>query len=1585
DLQNEIQSIRSSSTAEEELTMKLLNSQRDIENLNNLKSDLEQTIEQLNEKLKHNDENDQLFQKYILLTIDSLHIFRDNEENKIKVIREPHNADVYDLYTSELKRIEETDILYRNLKQSCEQVNFEHQELQKQFNDMKQRNEELEVSNEELKSELMIIKDEYRMTKSDYDQRAQDYRRQIKDFEEQLNSLQQEQQLQQELQQKQQIIITPSEETRRRSSDDLRLQATSYSTTNSNDNEEIVHDILQFIVNFVELLEKNNSTITPTPISNSSNLSSSASLLLSCDISTLLHSVGITNFTDELYLSNYEDVLRLCTLLIERCRVLQYALLRRNHSSDIFSSSLESLSVNDQFKSSSSVSLLDDPSSSLVVCSSSKESDYEQYYIVINRHHNKSLDAIFDQLLDWTISSTDDDHTRSSNENWKITISRPNVQDEKSQIRFELSTDAVTLVLTPKQIDNGVVTLRSEIEKLIIENEQQKDEIKLLEKQLSDNEPYEQLKTHQIFLEEQLDKQRAQTIELENVLKQELNNKTKYEEIQLSYNELEKKYLIAEELNEQLKALKVEYDELKFNLNQKDEQIVKDRCYLIERDEQIKVLSIELEQERLNTIELKQLIDELNTLKSNYEEMKQLKEHIEHELENLKNDMNDKDKKKTDDVKQQQFLIDLSEKKSLECDQLKDEIKLYITDLENVNKLLFEQTKSADDLGRQLQTININYENYKTKYEQMIHEQEKLLNDLNIYQHEKQLLVGKIRDYETRQNGMQDKQTDTDEFKRQEAHFQQTYDQLEKKFQINESKYSEIVKQTKNEIEQLQLKNNEMNENLSKLEENRLTREKEYQYRQNIEQITNEKLTLEKTVESLTKKLEENRLTMEKEYRQNIEQITNEKLTLEKTVESLTKKLEENRLTMEKEYRQNIEQITNEKLTLEETVESLTKKLREVTTSPPPPAEVSNGESIQELKEKLNKMKVLLTRLKKELQDKNQQPKQSLIDLELADYEKTIKYLKEEAQKKDKELSDLHEELNVHNDKYNCLKIEIDNLEQQKTQTEERANKFKTLLDEAKKELQNAKDLEMERINNEGNVRTLLDTNQLELDNNRLYINELVREKQQLLGTYISLSLYLYIIVIYLFSLDRINNNTDNSQRIISTLEQNLKILTHDLDIAKQDYDTLQDEFNSYKIRAQSVLKQQQQQQQQQQLLIQHENRLTPERQTEIHDLEETIEKLKVALKDTNEKLKAMMNENDALQKEQDRLINRQTKIVNDFKKREQELKTQIQKLENECLQHTNENLDMIKNVSTQNEMLSVAFKEQIASIQSDHERALGLVQSQLNSSRSEIEVLKSRLDYTTSRLDNNINEINSHSSVETITIGSNNDIRDDTNWFVHNTERQQGEGIDKELLQTTNSENSSTIAAKTLENVLFGNGDSANITNGSSSTVTALSSTSEKPKHILFEDVEMELQHINQEYEKCRLRLINITELLNDSELNNVRLEEQVNLLKDEIRRLERNMERADSISNLEYLKNVILKFFILRSTHERLQLIPVLVTMLKLSPDEQQKLVQVAHSNRFLEENTEPNQQQQPQEQQQNGGGNSWGSYLGKISGFY
>ena len=145
-------------------------------------------------------------------------------------------------------------------------------------------------------------------------------------------------------------------------------------------------------------------------------------------------------------------------------------------------------------------------------------------------------------------------------------------------------------------------------------------------------------------------------------------------------------------------------------------------------------------------------------------------------------------------------------------------------------------------------------------------------------------------------------------------------------------------------------------------------------------------------------------------------------------------------------------------------------------------------------------MKILLTRLKKELQDKNHQPKQSLIDLELADYEKTIDNLKKDLANKDKDLQDLREELSNSTEKSLCLKKEIQNLEEQKSQTEERANKFKALLDMAKKELQHAKDQHFQKHQNEDYLTNLIETLQSQLEKKNLLINQLNTERQQLAG-----------------------------------------------------------------------------------------------------------------------------------------------------------------------------------------------------------------------------------------------------------------------------------------------------------------------------------------------------------------------------------------------------------------------------------------------------------------------------------------------------
>lgn len=93
-----------------------------------------------------------------------------------------------------------------------------------------------------------------------------------------------------------------------------------------------------------------------------------------------------------------------------------------------------------------------------------------------------------------------------------------------------------------------------------------------------------------------------------------------------------------------------------------------------------------------------------------------------------------------------------------------------------------------------------------------------------------------------------------------------------------------------------------------------------------------------------------------------------------------------------------------------------------------------------------------------------------------------------------------------------------------------------------------------------------------------------------------------------------------------------------------------------------------------------------------------------------------------------------------------------------------------------------------------------------------------------------------------------------------------------------------------------------------------------------------------------------NLTRAYLDSESTNSLLTEQVKALKEEIRRMQRGSERLLLAENLEYLKNVVFKFLSLESSQveQKQRLIPVLSTVLKLSPDETAKLNSLAIAER-------------------------------------
>jgi len=87
-------------------------------------------------------------------------------------------------------------------------------------------------------------------------------------------------------------------------------------------------------------------------------------------------------------------------------------------------------------------------------------------------------------------------------------------------------------------------------------------------------------------------------------------------------------------------------------------------------------------------------------------------------------------------------------------------------------------------------------------------------------------------------------------------------------------------------------------------------------------------------------------------------------------------------------------------------------------------------------------------------------------------------------------------------------------------------------------------------------------------------------------------------------------------------------------------------------------------------------------------------------------------------------------------------------------------------------------------------------------------------------------------------------------------------------------------------------------------------------------------------EVQSLRQQIQHLSDLLADSEQGVDRLQEQSKLLKSEIRRHENNTERAKVSADLEYLKNVILKF--IGADEEREQLIPAIGMLLHFSKDE-------------------------------------------------
>ncbi|ESO86320.1 hypothetical protein LOTGIDRAFT_129381 [Lottia gigantea] len=406
---------------------------------------------------------------------------------------------------------------------------------------------------------------------------------------------------------------------------------------------------------------------------------------------------------------------------------------------------------------------------------------------------------------------------------------------------------------------------------------------------------------------------------------------------------------------------------------------------------------------------------------------------------------------------------------------------------------------------------------------------------------------------------------------------------------------------------------------------------------------------------------------------------------------------------------------------------------------------------------------------------------------------------------------------------------------------------------------------------------------------------------------------------------DKLRSINDGHQRTMKSLESRNQTLQDDLDITRSELTAIQTEFDSYKVRAHSVLKQQ-------------KNKPSQDMNSDIEKeeklrLEKAVDQLKTKLQESSDKMTIIQQDSDILQEEYERLLQRHNKLLADMEEKASNYKRRLEILTNEKSKSILEQQDTIKQLTIQNDSLATSYKDQLKMLQEDHSRSLLLLQKQCDT-----------LDLENMRLQRELQQIHQQRrSTEHYT-----EPRESPQEFfmdARGEERQEGEAY--------------TTDSYIFQNTVQGNNTGLSFEQLLTTPDLELGKLSKKPEEV---NVEM----LQTTVTTAHKRIEHLTEVLNESEASVMRLTEQAKILKDEIRRLERNQEREQETKNLEYLKNIFIKVFFLQpKSSERHQLIPVLTQMLKLSAEEKDVLLKMAGNE---------------EEANQAGG---WGSYLHRWSG--
>ncbi|KAL7881171.1 hypothetical protein AOLI_G00080190 [Acnodon oligacanthus] len=559
----------------------------------------------------------------------------------------------------------------------------------------------------------------------------------------------------------------------------------------------------------------------------------------------------------------------------------------------------------------------------------------------------------------------------------------------------------------------------------------------------------------------------------------------------------------------------------------------------------------------------------------------------------------------------------------------------------------------------------------------------------------------------------------------------------------------------------------------------------------------------------------------------------------------------------------------------------------------------------EELNALLHKQMQQLQQTEQQLEQLRKDAQQStLLDMEMADYERLVKELNHQLSEKNRQIEEQESRAEAQRDREEKLTQEIESLKSLADNAEEKASKIKQLLVKTKKDLADAKKEEVSQMIVQSSLKGELEASQQQLENYKIQCSDLTADRHRLQ--------------------EQLKSANDQHQKVFSSYQHQLSTLQDELSSKKAELESTLSEFEGYKVRVHNVLKQQ-------------KNRSSTQSDAEFskqerEHMETMLEQLRCKLQESQLNLQSGTAELQQLHTEHDTLLERHNKMLQQTVAKEAELRERVLSLRAENVALRSEHSQSVSQLTAQADSLRSSFREQVHHLQEEHRSTVETLQRQVNSLEAQLFQLQKEPASTGSAPVQQSRKPQADRKLAELPL-----------FDLQGMAREEGEGM-----ETTETESISTVGTPppTLEQLL----------------------TSPDPKQEPFVwQVEPSKEELSQKLSTASRSVEHLNSLLHESEATNAVLMEQNNLLKSELRRLERNQEREKSVANLEYLKNVLLQFIFLRSGSEKQALLPVIHTMLQLSPEEKSKLAAIAHG----------------EEEAAASRGSGWTSYLHSWSG--